>query len=134
MLEYLKKKINDDYLNTEVAKIKDGDLDLVMQNRDEIDHKMSHDGRLKKFAELGKIMFGMVKDYQKGDYKAAPWFTIAAIAVAFLYIFNPLDFIPDFIPGLGYIDDFLLFVVALRFIETDVHSYLDWKLEEGNKS
>ena len=134
MLEYLKKKINEDYLNTEVAKIKDGDLDLLMQNQDEIDHKMSRDGRLKKFAELGKIMFGMVKDYQKGDYKAAPWFTIGAIAVALLYIFNPLDFIPDFIPGLGYIDDFLLFVVALRFIETDVHSYLDWKIENGKKS
>lgn len=134
MLDNLKKKINDEYLTTEVTKIKDGDLDLVVKNQDEIDRKMAGSARLKKFAELGNILFGMVKDYKNGNYKAAPWFTIAAIAVALLYVLNPLDFIPDFIPGLGYIDDFLLFVVALRFVETDVHSYLDWKIEEGKKS
>jgi len=41
-----------------------------------------------------------------------------------------LDLMPDFIPGLGYVDDFAILTVTLRFIETDLHKYLDWKLEE----
>jgi uncharacterized membrane protein YkvA (DUF1232 family) len=58
-----------------------------------------------------------------------PWFTIATIAFGFLYILNPFDIVPDFIPLIGYIDDLAVFSFGLRFIETDLHNYLDWKLE-----
>ena len=75
----------------------------------------------------------MLKDYRAGKYTSIPWFTIAAIVFAFLYILNPFDIIPDFIPGIGYVDDFAVFTFGLRFIETDVHNYLDWKLAEGEE-
>lgn len=130
MMENVKKKINKDYLNSEISKVDDGDLDMVMSNKEEIDKKLSGSG-LKKYAELGKLMFGMLTDYKKGDYRSVPWFTISATVLALLYIFNPLDMVPDFIPGVGYVDDFALLTVVLRFIETDLHSYLDWKIEEA---
>lgn len=129
MSENAKKKINEDYVQSEVAKINDGDIDMVITNKEAIDKKFSGSG-LKKYSELGKIMIGMLQDYKKGDFKQVPWFTIASIGLALLYIFNPLDMVPDFIPGLGYVDDFALFTIVLRFIETDLHSYLDWKLDE----
>ncbi|MFD2518100.1 YkvA family protein [Salinimicrobium flavum] len=129
MLEDAKKKIEDKFIETEVAKIKDGDLDLVMKNKEAIDKKIQGGG-LKKYSELGKIMFGMLKDYRKGIYHNVPWFTVAAIVFALLYVFNPLDMVPDFIPGVGYVDDFALLTVMLRFLQTDLHSYLDWKLDQ----
>lgn len=132
MLENVKKKINDDYAKDEVSKVKDGDLDMVIKNQEEIDKKFAGSG-LKKYSELGKIMFGMLKDYKKGDFKEVPWFTLAAIAFGLLYILNPMDIVPDFIPGLGYIDDFAIFTIVMRFIETDLHSYLDWKIREAKK-
>ncbi len=88
---------------------------------------------LKKYTELAKVMFGMLKDYRKGLYTNVPWFTIAAIAFGFLYVLNPFDLIPDFIPGLGYIDDMAVLTFGLRFIESDLHNYLDWKLETGEE-
>ena len=130
MLENMKKKIDEEYVNSEVSKIEDGDLDMVMKNKEAINKKFAGNG-LKKYAEMGKIMFGMLKDYQKGDFKQVPWFTIAAVVFALLYIFNPLDVVPDFIPGLGYVDDFAIFTIVLRFIETDLHAYLDWKIDEA---
>lgn len=130
MLENVKKKIDEEYVNSEVSKIEDGDLNMVMKNKEKIDKKFAGNG-LKKYAEMGKVMFGMLKDYKKGDFKEVPWFTIAAVVFAMLYIFNPLDIVPDFIPGLGYVDDFAIFTIVLRFIETDMHSYLDWKIDRA---
>lgn len=126
------KTIDEDYVSGEITKIKEDDVDVVMDSQEEIADKITHSNVLKKYTELGKVMFGMLKDYRKGVYSNVPWFTIAAIAFGFLYILNPFDIIPDFIPGIGYIDDFAVFTFALRFIESDLHNYLDWKLEEEN--
>lgn len=124
------KIIDEAYVSEEISKIKDGDVDVVMNNQEEISKKLNNSGILKKYVELGKIMLGMLSDYRKGIYTKLPLFTIAAIAFAFLYLLNPFDLIPDFIPGVGYIDDMAVFTFALRFIESDLHKYLDWKLDE----
>lgn len=136
MLKKLKKIINQDFLNTEITKINKGDLDVVVDNKKQISEKISHAGALKKYSELAKILFAMLKDYKKGIYKQAPWFSIAAIAVSLLYILNPFDIVPDFIPGIGYVDDLAVFTIALRFIQTDLQDYLDWKIgtEKGEGS
>jgi uncharacterized membrane protein YkvA (DUF1232 family) len=110
--------------------VKDGDVEIAAKNQDEIEDKIVNANALRKYTELGKLMFGMLKDYRSGVYSNIPWFTIASIVFALLYVLNPLDLIPDFIPGLGYIDDFAILTITIRFIETDLHKYLDWKLEE----
>ena len=53
-----------------------------------------------------------------------PWYakTIAALVAA--YALSPIDFIPDFIPVLGYLDDLLVvpagILLAVRLIPPDV--------------
>ncbi|MCP9201495.1 YkvA family protein [Gramella sp. GC03-9] len=127
-----KKEIDEEYVKGEITRIDDDDVQLAVRNQEEIAEKIINSNMLKKYSELGKIMFGMLKDYRKGIYTKVPWFTIATIAFAFLYILNPLDIVPDFIPGLGYIDDFAVLTFGLRFIESDIHSYLDWKIEQAD--
>lgn len=129
MFGRLKNKINEEYVSSEVTKINDDDVTIAMDNQKEVDEKINNSGVLQKYGELAKVMYGMLKDYRKGVYSQVPWFTIATIAFSFLYILNPLDIIPDFIPGLGYIDDMAIITFGLRFIESDLHNYLDWKLE-----
>ncbi len=129
MFNKKKKEIEEEYMKDEITKIEDGDLKMVMDNEKDINKKISSTNMLEKYTELAKIMFGMLRDYRKGIYTEVPWFTIASIAFGFLYVLNPLDIIPDFIPGLGYIDDLAVLSFGLRFIETDLHNYLDWKLE-----
>lgn len=127
-----KEIVDEDFVKTEITKIDDDDVQVAMDNQEEIADKIINSNVLKKYTELGKVMYGMLKDYRKGIYKEVPWFTIATIAFAFLYILNPLDIVPDFIPGLGYIDDFAVLTFGLRFIESDLHKYLDWKLERAD--
>lgn len=126
------KKIDEKYMESEVAKIDEGDVDLAARNQSEIADKLINSGMLRKYAELAKVMFGMLKDYRKGIYTNVPWFTIASIAFTMLYVLNPFDMVPDFIPGIGYVDDFAVFTFALRFMESDLHRYLDWKLETSD--
>jgi len=130
MFGNLKKKIDEDYFKTEVTKIDDNDVSIAMDSQEKVDDKINNSGLLQKYSELAKLMYGMLKDYRKGVYSKVPWFTIATVAFSFLYILNPLDIIPDFIPGLGYIDDMAIFTFGLRFIESDLHNYLDWKIEK----
>lgn len=124
------KIISEDYVKHEVAKISQEEVDSVVKNQEEITQKMKSSSLLEKYSALGKVLFNMLKDYRTGIYTNVPWFTIAAIAFGFLYILNPLDIVPDFIPGIGYIDDLAVLTFGLRFIESDLHNYLDWKIEE----
>lgn len=97
------EKINTTFQD-KIVKIDKNDVDVLLSKEEEIAKKMNRSKSLSKYVAVGKVMFGMVRDIQRGAYKDVPWFTIATIVMALLYVLNPMDLIPDFIPGLGYID------------------------------
>ncbi len=121
----------EEYMEEEVVKINDEDVEIVLDNEEAINKKFSGANTLAKFAELGKIMVAMLKDVKNGIYPEIPWFTIATAVLALLYVLNPFDLIPDFIPGIGYIDDVSVMAIGVGWIESDLHKYLDWKIKEG---
>lgn len=54
-------------------------------------------GKLKTFFDLtGKVLNGEIK---------VPEILIGTIIGALIYIFSPIDLVPDFIPGAGLLDD-----------------------------
>ena len=56
--------------------------------------------------------------------KKTPWYAKIFAAITVAYALSPIDFIPDFIPVLGYLDDLvilpLLVALTVKFIPTDV--------------
>ena len=66
------------------------------------------------------------KDYARGDYRAVPQRTVLAATVAVLYVLNPFDLVPDFIPGIGLADDAAVVTFVLRAIQRDIHDYRTW--------
>ena len=75
-----------------------------------------------------RLMLAMLGDYLTGRYRDnVPWKTVAAIAVAMLYLASPIDLIPDFIPVLGYFDDAIVIALATRLIGDDLKAYRAWK-------
>ena len=48
--------------------------------------------------------------------RRVPWRHRALLAGLVAYLASPLDLIPDFIPVLGYLDDALIAVLALRTV------------------
>ena len=103
------------------------DLKKVINKGDEIEEKFRGNGSLGRFISDLKLMFSVIQDYISGKYRKVPWWSIAAIVAALLYVLNPIDLIPDFIPGFGYIDDALVVAACLAMVEQDLQNYKDWK-------
>lgn len=114
-------------LESGAKKISEEDLKKVLEKRDEIENKFRGAGPLGKFIADLKTLFSMVADYVDGSYRQVPFWTIAAIAAALLYVLSPVDLIPDFIPVIGYVDDALVVALCLTMIEQDINSYIAWK-------
>jgi len=52
-----------------------------------------------------------------------PWKTVFAVFGLFLYLINPFDVIPDFLPGVGYLDDAVVLGLALKLIRDDLRKF-----------
>jgi uncharacterized membrane protein YkvA (DUF1232 family) len=49
------------------------------------------------------------------------------ILAAIIYFLNPIDLIPDFIPGLGLTDDFSVLLWVYNSVSTEVVKFLEWE-------
>lgn len=107
------------------------DVDKVLRNEEKI-KKMAKKGHLARFFEDIVLFFQLLKDFCSGKYKQVPLKTIAAIVGTLVYVLSPIDIIPDFIPGFGYLDDAGVVELCRRLIKSDIDKYRAWK-ESGNQ-
>ena len=98
------------------------DAHKVMKNKEKIKGIVSVDV-LNIFLSDVKLFFYMLKDVLSGKYKQIPVGTVAAIIGTLLYVLSPADLIPDFIPGVGYLDDAAMLSLCLKFAKFDIEMY-----------
>ena len=125
-------KFNTEDLSKELGARKSADqkdIDRVMRNEEKI-KKAAKKGALAKFLSDIVLFFQLLSDYTRGRYRKVPLKTIAAIVGALAYILCPVDLIPDFLPGIGYVDDAGVMALCLKLVKSDIDRYRDWK--EGN--
>jgi len=111
-------------------KISNEDVEKVVTKAQDIQKKFSAGGPLARFIEDGKLLIAIVKDYWSGAYRQVPYGTIAAIVFTLIYVFNPLDLIPDVLPVVGQIDDATVVAACLLLTEQDLQTYKQWKLSQ----
>lgn len=73
----------------------------------------------------------MLRAYARKEYPHLPWKSLLSIVGAVLYFLNPLDLIPDFIPGIGLLDDITVFAWAYKSLGSDVERFMEWEYENG---
>jgi uncharacterized membrane protein YkvA (DUF1232 family) len=78
------------------------------------------------FKEFG-LTINMLFDYFKGDYKEVPIDTLSAFVIMIAYVISPVDLIPDIIPIVGWIDDFVVIRFILIYAKKDLKKYFLWK-------
>jgi uncharacterized membrane protein YkvA (DUF1232 family) len=73
----------------------------------------------------------LIKDYWKGTCRDVSVKSFVIFVVAVAYIISPIDLIPDYIIGLGQIDDAVILGLSLYFLEKDLRKYKEWKDRNG---
>ncbi|MFP3912681.1 MAG: YkvA family protein [Desulfobacteraceae bacterium] len=85
-------------------------------------------GLLSRAAEDFKLLFALIKDYWRGDYRDVSLWSMGVFVSGIVYILVPVDILPDFIPFLGQMDDALILLLCLYFLEKDLHKYKKWRM------
>lgn len=84
-------------------------------------------GALRKVISDLATLVRLVRAWFGKEYREVPWQTIAIALGAIIYFVNPFDAIPDFIPGVGYLDDALVIGVSVKSIKTALDAFKLWE-------
>ena len=120
-------KIDEKYIQEGAKKVGPKDFLKVINKSQEIRQKFRGRGPLNRFLEDGRLLLGIVKDYWAGRYRSVPYGLIAAVVFVLIYVFNPFDLVPDFLPLIGEIDDAAVVGVSLMALEQDLFKYRNWR-------
>ena len=77
------------------------------------------------------VLIDFAQDVARGTYKGIDLKTSVMVTAAILYFLMPLDSIPDFILGLGYLDDVTVITFVLSQIQTEIEKYKIWRQRQN---
>lgn len=133
----IKRKIEelqtDEEISEQIDKNKSKAEDLL-KDRDKMEHFLERlEKKLSKIPLAGKylsdvpVFISLIKDYINKEYIEVPIGSIIAIISALIYMVNPMDLIPDVIPGIGYMDDAAVIATAYILVNDDIEEYREWR-------
>jgi uncharacterized membrane protein YkvA (DUF1232 family) len=73
------------------------------------------------------LLARLLKAWKGGSYRGLSMRTIVSLAATLLYIVSPIDLMPDFIPGIGLIDDAAVLALLLHSIAQDLAAFRGWE-------
>ena len=79
--------------------------------------------RLQRFLTDIELLIMMAKAYHNGTYRRIPLKSLAIIVGAIIYFVNPLDIIPDFIAGLGFLDDAAIIGFVIKTLSNEIDRF-----------
>ncbi|HLU89870.1 MAG TPA: YkvA family protein [Cyclobacteriaceae bacterium] len=124
-------------LFAKVKRVYQSRAESIAANREKLSkllHKFSD--KMKQVGEMPSIresksqlevFYRMLKAHLNNSYRGVSNRTLVLLVLGLLYFVLPLDFIPDFIPGVGYIDDLTVIVAIFKSLNTDIEKFLEWE-------
>jgi uncharacterized membrane protein YkvA (DUF1232 family) len=116
------------YLNEKCAQIAPGDLEEVLRQAEAIRVRAAQLAATRpRMQRQVDFALTLVEEHVSGEARQIPFYTVGLMGVALLYFADPLDVIPDWIPGIGNSDDALVFELAFGLARAGVERYCTWK-------
>ena len=110
---------------TEYLKNPDKLNELIDKAKNKAEFKKQ--GFLKEVLDSLMALFRLVRAYAKREYVEVPWQSLLLIVATILYFLVPTDLIPDWIIGLGYIDDAALIGWTMNTVKSDIDGFREWE-------
>ena len=82
------------------------------------------------FAQLWgylQAMLRLIRAYYRGEYRSVRFANLVLIIGAIIYVLDPLDLIPDWIPGLGFLDDATILAFAVQKTRETLEDFKNWE-------
>lgn len=87
-------------------------------------------GKFSQFFKDLSLILRMLKAYVSGDYKRLPWSAAFRLFTGIIYFVAIIDFIPDFIPIFGFLDDIAVIGWVLSGVKVEAEHFLQWEIEQ----
>lgn len=107
-------------------------LDELLQEAG--DKARSSKGWLGEIWEKLTACLRLLKAYAKGEYRDIPLKSILIIVAAIVYFVMPLDLLPDFIFGLGLLDDAGVIAWTLAIVSSEIDKFIEWEKARDNQA
>lgn len=79
-----------------------------------------------------KTLMRLLSAWISRKYTSVNTQTIVYTVLAIVYFVTPTDFVPDFVLGLGFVDDIAVISWVLEKIKEDVQKFKDWENNSKN--
>ena len=86
------------------------------------------------FAELWaylQTMLRLIQAYYRGQYRHVKIANLVLIIGAIIYVLDPWDLIPDWLPGLGFVDDATILAFAVQKTRETLDDFTSWESSVG---
>lgn len=134
-----RKELSDEEVKAELEK-KSEEAENILKDPEKMERFLERlERKLKKIPVLGAplanvpMLISLVRSFAKKEYTAVPMGSLIAIVGALLYFLSPVDIIPDGIPGVGYLDDGVIMVGAIKLVHDDIVEYEEWQKKNGKR-
>ncbi|MGD6841741.1 YkvA family protein [Bacillus infantis] len=74
-----------------------------------------------------QLLFELIKAYSKGQYRDISAKTAVTVIAGILYFVSPLDLVPDFLAGIGILDDAAIIGFIIKQIANELERFKLWR-------
>ena len=95
--------------------------------------------KLKLIPKIGKrasdvaVLLSMLRAYIKRRYTDVSIATIIAAVAGLIYVVNPMDVVPEYVLGVGILDDAAVLGIILQAMHMDLNKYKKWQKANGKR-
>lgn len=115
----------EDHVFAAAAQIAPADVTALLGQAQLLEGRLTAErGAHPVLGQRGRIALHLLNDHNRGTCPQIPYYTVSLLTAALYYYLDPMDVVPDFIPGAGTADDALVFEVAWTAASAGIERYL----------
>lgn len=132
-MNFRKLKLKYDAFNKKASELVNDKGETLSKIEEGLKKATANKGALSDVWNQLHLLFSLTKDYVKGNYVDIPKSSIISVLAALLYFISPVDLVPDFIVGMGFLDDAFILGFIYKRISKELEKYESWKKTDGNE-
>ncbi|MDY7565736.1 YkvA family protein [Pseudomonas sp. RTC3] len=87
--------------------------------------------RLGKLKDDLRLLQALCLAYWRGEYRAVSPKAMLSVVAGLMYFLSPFDAVPDWIPGIGMLDDIAVLAWVMKSLESELNAFRAWRARQA---